>query len=319
MLTVLPLRAQQRALTTLTGIVFGSTGEPLATVQILLDATRLMALSDENGSFQVDSVTPGAHTLTLSKPGFQVQTYRFTLPEIPEPVIDLGAIVLEPQRESFASLSGVVVDSMTVEPVAAAQLKLDQDVVGLSDANGSFDLEQVRAGFHTLEVRRIGYEPTYVDFEILTGQPMVSLIVKMKSLPTQLPEVTIEGEGTVYATGKLREFYQRAQSGFGHFITRSQIEERSARVSTDLLYGVPGLQVTPGQFGRNSVRLSRATMCGTPVVFLDGVKIHGSDLDEVVNPQDIVGIEIYTRASNVPPVFNIQGAGACGVIAVWTR
>jgi outer membrane cobalamin receptor len=134
-----------------------------------------------------------------------------------------------------------------------------------------------------------------------------------------LAAVTVEGE-EIYAAGKLREFYERAQTGFGHFVTRSQIEERSARVASDLLYGIPGLQVTPSAFGGNTVRLSRVTTgCRSPVVFVDGVKIYGADLDGALNPEDIAGIEVYTRASNVPQVFNLQGAAACGVIAIWTR
>lgn len=318
--TTASLDAQEASGTRLSGVVIETAGEPVPQVQILLDGTELVALSDASGFFHVDGVLPGLHTLTLSRPGFEVRTYRFTLPEQQEPEIDLGVILLERQRDSYAILTGTVVDSMSVEPVAAARLKLDDQVVGISDLNGGFRLNQVRAGFHTLEARRIGYEPTFVDFEVLPGRERVNLIVKMKALPAELAAVTVEGKETIYAKGKLRDFYERAQSGFGQFIMRSQIEQRSARVTTDLLYGVPGLQVTPGPFGRNTVRLQRATVgCQSPIVFLDGVKIHGSDLDEVVNPEDVMGIEVYTRASNLPPVFGMQGSAACGVIAVWTR
>jgi hypothetical protein len=314
-----PLDAQEAAVTSLMGVVFGATGQPMANVQILLDGTELVALSDTSGYFRVDSVVPGPHTLTLSKPGFEVRRFRFTLPEQPQQQIDLGAILLDAQRESFAILGGTVVDSMSVEPVVAAQLKLDDEIVGLTGPEGRFQLTQVKAGFHTLEARRIGYEPAFVDFEILPGRPRVDLIVKMQALPAPLAAVTVEGE-EIYAAGKLREFYERAQTGFGHFVTRSQIEERSARVASDLLYGIPGLQVTPSAFGGNTVRLSRVTTgCRSPVVFVDGVKIYGADLDGALNPEDIAGIEVYTRASNVPQVFNLQGAAACGVIAIWTR
>ncbi len=318
--TTASLNAQQASVTRLSGIVMETAGEPVPQVQILLDETELVALSDPSGYFHVDGVVPGTHTLTLSRPGFEVRTYRFTLPEQQGSEIDLGVILLERQRDSFAILTGTVVDSMSVEPVAAVQLKLDDQVVGISDPDGGFRLNQVRAGFHTLEARRIGYGPTFVDFEVLPGRERVNLIVKMKALPTELAAVTIEGRETIYAKGKLREFYERAQSGFGQFIMRSEIEQRSARVTTDLLYGTPGLQVTPGPSGRNTVRLSRVTLgCQSPVVFLDGVKIYGADLDQVVNPGDVMGIEVYTRASNLPAVFSAQGAAACGVIAVWTR
>lgn len=311
--------AQHVGTTSLSGIVFGPTGAAIVQVQVLLDHADLVAVTDAAGYFRVDSVIPGAHTLTFSKHGFGARTYRFTLPDHPEPETDLGAILLEPLDQSFTRLSGTVVDSMTVEPIAAAQLRLDDEVVGMSDVSGSFRLEQVTAGFHTLEIRRIGYQPTFVDFDVPVGQERVGLVVKMKALPAQLPEVVVEGERTIYARGKLREFYERMQAGFGHFITRSEIEKRSARVPTELFYGVPGLQVIPGAFGTNTVRLSRVTTgCRSPVVFLDGARISGADLDQILNPQDIAGIEVYTRASEVPPTFNVQGGAACGVIVVWT-
>ncbi len=313
------LTAQQPAGTALTGVVFGPRGEPLYHVQVLLDAVDLVALTDSSGIFRVEGITPGPHTLTFTKPGFEARSYRFTLPNQPQPDIDLGALMLDRLRESLTTVTGTVVDSMTVEPVAAAQVGLDGEVEVISDANGVFRVDAVRAGFHTLAVRRIGYEPTFVDFEIPTGQARVNLIVKVKALPTQLAEVVVEGERTIYSSGKLREFYDRMSSGFGHFITRSAIEKSSARVPTELLYGVPGLQVIPGAFGRNTIRLARVTTgCRSPRVFVDGALIRGADIDEMLNPQDIAGIEIYTRGTEVPPTFNIQGAASCGVIVIWT-
>ncbi len=302
------------------GVVFGPRGNPIEQAQVFLDDTELVALTDADGFFSIAGIPPGPHKLTFTKRGYAARAFGFTLPDNATSDIDMGAILLEPIQESLTRVTGTVVDSMTVEPVPAARVMLDKQGVGMSGPEGQFEVPGVPAGFHTLEIRRIGYAPTFVDFEIPVGQPFVSLIVKMRALPAQLAEVTVEGERTIYAAGKLREFYERAESGFGHFITRAEIEKRSARVTTDLLYGVPGLQVTPGQLGGNYVRLARVTSgCRGPVIFLDGARISGSSVDDVVNPEEVAGIEVYTRASDVPPVFNIQGAGACGVIAVWTR
>ncbi len=321
-LAVLPPRvvAQETPSTSLIGVVVDATGGRLEGVQILLNDTELAALSDGQGSFRVNGITPGPYQFTFFKPGFEVHRYRYLFPDELPGEIDLGAVVLKPLLESLSTLTGTVVDSATAEPVAAAQLRLDDQPAALADASGKFEVRNVKAGFHTLDVRRIGYRPLVVDLEIPVGHPRVEIRIEMNTLPAELEGVVVEGEEPLYGGRKLRRFWKRWQSGIGQFITAFEIEQRNPTVPTDLLENIPGLLLRRGPFGNNAVELARPVQgCASPTFFLDGARVGKNDIDATVNPRDIAGIEIYTRPSQVPAEFNIRGEPSCGVIAVWMR
>ena len=103
----------------------------------------------------------------------------------------------------------------------------------------------------------------------------------------------------------------------GAFLTPEEIEEKSPQHTTDLLRGVPGVQVGPYRFGRAPVNMSRARMNCGPTYYVDGVVRKGLHLDDI-NRDDIVAMEIYRGPSEVPARFRFRG-GNCGVIVVWTR
>ncbi len=59
----------------------------------------------------------------------------------------------------------------------------------------------------------------------------------------------------------------------------------------------------------------------TPAIYVDGAPTAGfsaGDLDAMVQPDQIEGIEVYTSSAQTPPQFS-QGLRDCGVVAVWTR
>ena len=120
----------------------------------------------------------------------------------------------------------------------------------------------------------------------------------------------------------LSDFFDRSARGFGHFITRDQIEKRNPMNLSDMLRMVPGARLIPNRMGGTStLRFARATMgrdC-PPQYWVDGVKAFALNIDDIV-PQDVEGIEIYAGASTVPPQFNTkEGTTICGVVLIWTR
>jgi hypothetical protein len=44
----------------------------------------------------------------------------------------------------------------------------------------------------------------------------------------------------------------------------------------------------------------------------------GESIDDIVNPNDIEGIEVYTNPAEVPGEF-MTARTNCGVIALWTK
>jgi hypothetical protein len=120
----------------------------------------------------------------------------------------------------------------------------------------------------------------------------------------------------------LSDFYDRMSRGFGHFITREQIEKRNPMNLSDMMRMVPGAKLVPlAGTNQSALRFTRAQIghdC-PPQYWVDGVKAFNLNIDDIV-PSDVEGIEIYPGASTVPPQFNTRdGTTICGVIIIWTR
>ena len=146
--------------------------------------------------------------------------------------------------------------------------------------------------------------------------------IEISRIAVELPMVVVEGDRTTYLYGKkLREFYGRRQRGLGNYFTRSDIERLQPFYVTDLFTRIPGVSVGISAGGLNDVRITRSGGWCKPIAFLDGIPLiflDGLDIDHLVRPDDVGGIELYKGPATTPPeltVFNSQ----CGVVAIWTR
>lgn len=93
-----------------------------------------------------------------------------------------------------------------------------------------------------------------------------------------------------------------------------------------MLRTVPGLTATATGARGNALRGIGGCV---PRVYVDGVYINGGadDLDGMVSPEDIAGIEVYRGGAGVPVQFDMLGrslsltgaAGCGGAIVLWTR
>ena len=55
------------------------------------------------------------------------------------------------------------------------------------------------------------------------------------------------------------------------------------------------------------------------MVWLDGQKIPGAELDEVIQPSEIAAIEFYPSSAGIPAQFLERQNRLCGSVLVWTR
>ena len=123
-------------------------------------------------------------------------------------------------------------------------------------------------------------------------------------------------------------FARRKVLNQGTFVGREEIEERIGAVSnvTELLTGMPGVTVLdskPGMIGSMVVvdGMLSARGCGPLRVFIDGFLVSIEDFQSfgsLVRPEDVIAIEVYRRASEIPPEYGGPESG-CGVLLIWTR
>lgn len=222
----------------------------------------------------------------------------------------------------LASLVGVVRDTAGA-PVSGVEIWLrGSDLYTHTAENGGFRLLDITPGDARLTVRRMGYEPITVDITLSPGI-RDTVVISMSMVAASIAGVSVEEERMTRSTKLLKGFWDRRASGFGHFVTREEIDAKQAHNFTDLVRMTPGLNVmTVG--GRQTIRFRNTGGRGDcpPQYWLDGSRIDSAGPDEFV-PGSIEAVEIYNGISTTPAQFAPRvvsfGPKTCGTIVVWSR
>lgn len=130
-------------------------------------------------------------------------------------------------------------------------------------------------------------------------------------------------------------FYERMsmrQQGrnSGYFITPEEIELRQPTLASQMLRGMPGIEVarvgssSPPKwmvFGQNGcvgnvyVNGTRTNMLTSRSKMEEAVS---AVFDDIVPTGDLAGIEVYTRGSRAPTQYQALN-GSCAVVLIWTK
>jgi hypothetical protein len=224
--------------------------------------------------------------------------------------------------QGSATLSGIVL-THDKRPLEGAQVAVDGSTASvITDAQGAFRLSGLPAGTRMAEARALGYAPVRVQVDLSGSEAQTVSIVMPKQVAT-LDAVTVYGTRG-RRTRDLTGFLARKSRGFGHFLTQQEIDQSNALSTCDLLRRVPGVNVrdaggagcTANIRGSSSGALSRGVHLCEPKVYQDNIPFSGTlaEFSQSMSPHDIMGIEVYSSASE-PPQFQ----GSCGVIVVWTK
>ena len=228
--------------------------------------------------------------------------------------------------QAGGTLSGIVTAANHM-PIADAKVRLvGTSLNTVTREDGAFLVAQVPTGLQSVEVRMVGYAPKTVAVDLAAGETMsLTLILE----PVILDTVKVTGE-SIFSPG-MGAFEERRARGNGRYFTRADIDKMQARQVTDILRRVPGMRIQNGsgafggsqtaQTGRN-ISSSGSRTCpmayyvnGTPFPLTNDVPIN-----HYFTPEDVVAMEVYTGASQLPAQFNSTNSTArCGVVVIWTR
>lgn len=209
-------------------------------------------------------------------------------------------------------------------PTAEVRVSLGSNVAtGRTDSVGVFRIDGLVTGEWHASVRRIGFKETAVDFHLLAGDNIYTIAVD--ELPSELSDVKVVAPRAVSL--RLRDFEARASRGEPNaLVTRAQIDKRNPVKLSQMLRGMPGIQVTD-QGGSKIAIAARGAVPGKGTVVncplrisVDGMlRPPGSDLDELL-PLDVHGVEVYYGPGRLPQqLANFRTDNWCGLIAIWTR
>lgn len=228
---------------------------------------------------------------------------------------DTSAASAEPRLRGTARLAGTVRDDAN-RPVARATVTVRGSASSaLTGDDGSFSLANLPAGTRSVQVRAIGYEPRTATVTLRAGRSTAASVILDKRVDVLASVNVIEKQ-----TARKRDltgFEERRRQGMGSYLTREDIEKRSPISMTDALRTVPGLQIVPNGNGSASV-LGRGGC--RPAVYVDGMPVTdgATDLDAIVRPTDVRGVEVYRSGSTVPVEYGGGAGNSCGTVLVWT-
>lgn len=216
-----------------------------------------------------------------------------------------------------ATLIGRVVDSAGVG-VNGAEIKLMKSdrVRAISGDSGEFRMTGLPPGTVVFNVRRIGYEAASFTAVLKPGKTHRTNF-PLTATAQALPAVAVSDTQT--NSHWLDQFNARKFNGHGTFITRAEIVKRGARTGIDVIRGVPGVRILPSRNGMtNRVTMTRTTnRACPPTMYLHGLPYSGTMDDFTAD--EIEAVELYVGVSEIPPEYDRNERGICGVIVVWTR
>jgi hypothetical protein len=228
------------------------------------------------------------------------------------------------------TVSGTVADREG-NPVAGADVSLiERDTATRfvrTDQNGRFRMEELMTPALAFRVRRLGFLAKTVLVHITNTDRSATVFVTLEQSVASLdPMRVVDDEGDlVMPDARLEAFYKRAQTNsFGRYITEAMIEKAHAQHVSDLMRTLPGVLIRPTRKIGNTVRFRN---CGVqrespesvgPLIWVDGVRMPGAELDEVTQAADVAAIEVYPALAGIPAQFFDRSA-VCGTILVWTK
>lgn len=223
------------------------------------------------------------------------------------------------RSDSNSILVGRVVDQSDSGGIAHATITVPGTRLQTqSDGLGYYKLEGIRPGPREVVVRAIGYAKL-TQSEDLSPREEQKADFSMMRLPHTLETMVIEGHKMRVPRG-FEEVYHRGIVGFGHFITREQIDSIDPIDLKSMLGMIAGV-------GTND-RGVTFPLCTLPQLWVDGTRMTKSanvynyretvyDFLGMMAPTDVQAMEVYTSHVTVPAEF-LDG-NPCGVIAIWTR
>jgi hypothetical protein len=303
----------------LRGMVTDTALRPVPGVLVYLSWARILGQSDDNGEFTLAEVEPGVDTLQIRARGFMPRAFQLLVADSVQGTIDMGNFKLDPGPLPTLALTATVRDTLQDQPVIGAQVLVNDSVVGETDTAGVFSATEIPIdwGINVVVVRSVGYSVLYRTIWVEELNTQRAFHGAMQQQAVDLPAVVVEGDRIIFSYGRLREFWQRRERGWGRFFTRADIERRHPIHVSDMLFTIPGISVFRVRGTTQILSTRFGQRCG-PSIWIDGMRLFDSDLDALVHPQDVEAIEVYT-ASAVTPVEFGGGFNPCGAIVIWTR
>ncbi|QJR35734.1 carboxypeptidase-like regulatory domain-containing protein [Gemmatimonas groenlandica] len=223
-------------------------------------------------------------------------------------------LVIGSTNKGTGALRGTVKSASGKEIASARVVLWGASGNGANTANGQYTLDGLPTGTQMVEARAIGYQPMRLAVDVPAGNAATADIT-LETLVATVDTVRVRGDRV---SNQMVEFEKRRRAGFGAFIDENQLNSRAPIFMADIFRSVPGVVIASGQSPQGRVMMRNNGGTCAPAVFLNGMNVQVPDgnLDAIMNSQEVMAVEVYSRTASVPAQFDSRNG--CGSIVVWT-
>ncbi|HEY4307077.1 MAG TPA: carboxypeptidase regulatory-like domain-containing protein [Gemmatimonadaceae bacterium] len=242
-------------------------------------------------------------------------------------VLSIGAaigLIASPSRARAQAASATYVVTGQVlgidaAPLANAEVRVASSAGAVlrilqSDSAGRFSFDRLSEVPGSVRVRAFGYAPKTVAVTVSAATPRARLTIQLESVAAELAGMGIT-EDENDPDKKLAAYRdRRATNSFAHFVDGDEIARRKPQFVSEMLRGMGGVTLQASDKLGNILHIRGCS----PLVWVDGVRMPGAQLDEVAPAGDVAGIEIYNSFAGIPSRY-FDRTATCGTILVWLR
>jgi len=238
-------------------------------------------------------------------------------------------VVAPPLFAQTGTVTGVVVDRGTRQPLAGAQVTIPELNRGMATAaNGRFLIPNIPAGTYEIEAQLIGYESGRQTVQVVGGEATV-IDFELTFTAITLDEVVVSGS----PAGEQRR--RAVGTSIASIDVESKLRDAPVTRIQDLLQGREAGVVsmassgTVGAAGPMILRgITSLSQDNQPLIYLDGVRLDRSNTSLIttggqavsrlsdINPQDIERMEII-KGSAATALYGSEASS--GVIQIFTK
>lgn len=207
-------------------------------------------------------------------------------------------------------IDGAVTDTNLVSLADATASILGSNLRVVTGANGRFRIVGLAAGPYILVIQHAGFTPSTTTVQVVAGDTLrMSFTLEPAAL---VPDA---GAAAAARAARMAEFEERRRISPALVKTEAEIERANVSTTMDLIRSFPSVSVR----GRIAVN-ARDNIVEDPCplrLFVDGVALETTNLDQLPRPKDLAGIEVYSRG--IPLKYWATRDASCGSILVWTK
>jgi hypothetical protein len=310
-------RVMSRTATAVAGGWFAVCGVPTGTSVIL----RAMSGADTTGPIEIDVPKNriARRNIYIDHPG-ETPASVATTDSAPAATPPMPSVAVQPTDSApRAHRHGTMTGWIRTEdgvPIPGARVSLfGSDAIVSTADDGSFQLTEVAGGTQTLVTRALGFVPDERPVDVTDRH--IPVVVGLLAVRRFLDTVHVKASRPNLTS--IVGFDERKRAGTGKFFTASDVERLHPQELTDLLRHAPSVDLSTDNAHNVKLRMRGAQGSCTPAIFVDGKQLvywELADLNSLIQPDQIGGIELYT-APMTPAEFRTKTL--CGTIVVWTR